>query len=137
MSTGRGAAFRANRKRKLAPTMQLSSKLEAEVPESDLYTQLLDYERTIDATVLRKRYELEESVKPTKAMKTLRLWVYSTTQQAQGSSSATLPVQTLRIVGKLQNAEGHATPKFTSFLKSACVNFVATAQMSWSSGIDR
>ena len=39
------------------------SKLDASLPESEMYTKLLEFERTVDATVLRKRYELEESLR--------------------------------------------------------------------------
>jgi len=107
-----------------------TAKLDPSLPESEMYTKLVEFERTLDATVLRKRIELEESMrKPAQRKEKLRIWIYSTT--AAGSDGS--PMSLLRIVGKLmppttmtlneRDKHLHSSQKFTSLLKSACIHF--------------
>lgn len=127
----RGAAVRTVRKKRKTMHTPHTAKLDPTLPESEMYTKLVEFERTLDATVLRKRIELEESIrKPAQRKEKLRIWIYSTT--AAGSDGS--PMSLLRIVGKLmpptaipnerERAEYLSTSKkFTSLLKSACIHF--------------
>lgn len=43
--------------------------IEAIVPESKLYTELLEFEKKLDATIMRKRLDLQETLnKPVKVL---------------------------------------------------------------------
>ncbi len=44
-----------------------TSQIEAIVPESKVYTELLEFEKKLDATIMRKRLDLQETLsKPVK-----------------------------------------------------------------------
>jgi len=114
----------ARKKRKIVPTgisTTLPKQLETSIPESELFTKLLEFERSIDATVLRKRYELEESLRgPARFTSTLRLWVCSHNPASEAQPS-------LRIIGKLVDQSGRVLEskrKFTSFVSKICIHLV-------------
>ncbi|MFS7938442.1 hypothetical protein Hanom_Chr05g00439751 [Helianthus anomalus] len=69
----------ARRRKRALPDKQILEKVPAFLPESALYTQLLDFEGRIDAALARKKVDIQESVKnPTRVQKTLRIYVYNT-----------------------------------------------------------
>ncbi|KAF9951879.1 SWI SNF- matrix-associated actin-dependent regulator of chromatin sub D, partial [Mortierella alpina] len=62
------------------PTRKRSSavaaEIEAIVPESKVYTELLEFEKKLDATIMRKRLDLQETLsKPVKTKRTLRIFI--------------------------------------------------------------
>ncbi|KAF7833973.1 SWI/SNF complex component SNF12-like protein [Senna tora] len=69
----------ARRKKQKLPEKQIPEKVAAILPESALYTKLLEYEAQIDATLARKKTDVKESIRiPPRVQKTLRIYVYNT-----------------------------------------------------------
>ncbi|KAG1470521.1 hypothetical protein G6F56_002635 [Rhizopus delemar] len=57
-------------KKKRPTDKNLSSKIEAFVPESKLYTELVEFEKKLDETIMRKKLDIQEALgKPTKVYK--------------------------------------------------------------------
>eukprot|EP01116_Phalansterium_solitarium_P008518 TRINITY_DN22432_c0_g1_i1.p1 TRINITY_DN22432_c0_g1~~TRINITY_DN22432_c0_g1_i1.p1 ORF type:complete len:414 (-),score=125.49 TRINITY_DN22432_c0_g1_i1:179-1420(-) len=61
-------------KRKEIP---LSSQLEAQIPESHIFTKLLAFERDIDSRLSKRRLEVQDSQRTTRSVRVLRLSVYN------------------------------------------------------------
>ncbi|KAG0038325.1 SWI SNF, matrix associated, actin dependent regulator of chromatin, sub d, member 1 [Podila clonocystis] len=139
----------AKAKRKRPNDNQISSKarptsthnngpIEAIVPESKLYTELLDYEKKLDATIMRKRLDLAETLsKPVKTKRTLRIFISnlshdqdtpeSDEEEAKLDSGPT-PSWTLKVEGRLVdevNASAYknkqTSRKFSSFFRSVMI----------------
>ncbi|KAL0354919.1 UNVERIFIED_CONTAM: SWI/SNF complex component SNF12 [Sesamum radiatum] len=69
----------ARRKKQKLPEKQLQEKVAAILPESALYTQLLEFESRVDAALTRKKIDIQEALKtPTYIQKTLRIYVFNT-----------------------------------------------------------
>ncbi|KAI9494431.1 hypothetical protein BDB00DRAFT_819141 [Zychaea mexicana] len=113
-------------------------KIEAFVPESKLYTELNEFEKKLDATIMRKRLDVQEALgKPTKVKRTLRIFVSNTssdqapTQQNTEDenydfNSGNPPSWTLKIEGRLLDPpiptkKAQPVQKFTSFFRSICI----------------
>ncbi|KAF9427128.1 SWI SNF, matrix associated, actin dependent regulator of chromatin, sub d, member 1 [Podila epigama] len=112
--------------------------IEAIVPESRLYTELLEYEKKLDATIMRKRLDLAETLsKPVKTKRTLRIFISnlshdqdaleSEDEEAKLDSGPT-PSWTLKIEGRLvdeANASAYknkqTSRKFSSFFRSVMI----------------
>jgi len=122
------------KKRRIEKT--LPPKIESLIPESKLYTQLHEFEKKMDATIMRKRLDIQEAMsKPIKTKKTLRIFISNTTSgqsdNAMNLSDISLentstPSWILKIEGKLlDNSPGKKnTPidkKFSSFVKRVIV----------------
>ncbi|CAO3703849.1 unnamed protein product [Rhizopus stolonifer] len=124
-------------KKKRPTDKNLSSK--AFVPESKLYTELVEFEKKLDETIMRKKLDIQEALgKPTKVRRTLRLFISNKTttvndqeQIEQGEENAfdlndnNTPSWTLKIEGKLLDSTGsdkaEPAPKMTSFFRSISV----------------
>ncbi|KAI8971942.1 hypothetical protein BDF20DRAFT_824588, partial [Mycotypha africana] len=124
--------------RKKRPTdKNMPAKVESFVPEAKLYTDLIEFEKKLDATIMRKRLDIQEALgKPTKVHRTLRLFI-SNTANDQGTttnlennfdlSNGTTPNWTLKIDGRLLESESEhqqsqqPTPKLTSFFRAITV----------------
>jgi SWI/SNF-related matrix-associated actin-dependent regulator of chromatin subfamily D len=66
------------RKREL-PEKQASEKVAAILPESALYTQLLDFEAQVDAALAKRKVDVQEAIRcPPHVQKTLRIYVFNT-----------------------------------------------------------
>ncbi|KAL5543928.1 hypothetical protein UlMin_007712 [Ulmus minor] len=97
----------ARRKKPKLPDNQIPDKVAALLPESALYTQLLEFEARVDAALARKKMEIQESFKVSpRFQKTLRIYVFNTfTNQTQATApenkSGEPPSWSLRIVGRL------------------------------------
>lgn len=123
----------ARRKKRNLPDKQIPDKVAAILPESALYTQLLEFEARIDASLLRKKMDIQESLKiPARVQKTLRIYVFNTfADQTQIPEKLNVdpPSWTLKIVGRILedgfdpiqggnlNPPSSASPKFSSFVK--------------------
>ncbi|KAJ7531041.1 hypothetical protein O6H91_14G030000 [Diphasiastrum complanatum] len=129
----------ARRKKRKAPEKQLPDRVAALLPESALYSQLLEFEARVDATLARKKLEIQESVRnPPRYERTLRMYVFNTfanqTQSTDRSSAALDPPSwTLRIMGRIlgddvetESSTGAgstpgkpstSSPKFSSFFR--------------------
>lgn len=125
------------RKKQKIPEKQIPDKVAAIVPESALYTQLLEFEARVDAALARKKIEIQDAVKsPPRVQKTLRIYVFNTfanQMQATPGSDAEPPSWSLKIIGRIledgndpvvagtSNNPSTSCPKFSSFLKKVTV----------------
>ncbi|KAJ3051187.1 SWI SNF, matrix associated, actin dependent regulator of chromatin, sub d, member 3 [Rhizophlyctis rosea] len=127
-------------KRKRPIDKNLPKKIEPYVPESKLYTELQEFEKKLDATITRKKLDLQDSLsKPIKQKRTLRVFLsnLAADQYVEVSDlgagdafdleSARIPSWTLKIEGRLLDQPGSRRPqpnppKFSSFLKSIHVD---------------
>lgn len=88
--TATAAAATARRKKHKPNERQLREKALAILPESEIYTQLLDVEARVDAALARKKVDIQEALKnPPCIQKTLRILVFNTfSNQNNADSSA-------------------------------------------------
>ncbi|CAO2203807.1 unnamed protein product [Urochloa humidicola] len=129
---------RRNKKRKL-PEKQLPDRVAALLPESALYTQLLEFEARVDAALARKKVDIQEALKtPPSLQRTLRIYVFNTFAN-QGPRSipppknADPPTWSLKIIGRVleDGAEldpasvvpkhNPVYPKFSQFFKRVTI----------------
>lgn len=141
----------ATNKRK-APEKQLPDRVAALLPESALYSQLLEFEARVDATLARKKIDIQEAIKnPPRVQRNLRIYVFNTfSNQNQNqnqnqnlnpnsnqSFTAEPPSWTLRIIGRIleegidPDAQAAAkpnpsAPKFSSFFRRITVQLDPT-----------
>ncbi|CAG8549156.1 3361_t:CDS:10 [Ambispora gerdemannii] len=115
----------------------LPTQIEGLVPESRLYTELQNFEKRLDATIMRKRLENQEAIatKHMKSKRILRVFVSNTAtnQNIQDEEepeldfqAGSIPSWTLRIEGRLLDppysaARGRTAKKFSTFFKSIIV----------------
>ncbi|KAF8930833.1 SWI SNF, matrix associated, actin dependent regulator of chromatin, sub d, member 1 [Haplosporangium gracile] len=128
----------AKAKRKRPNDNQISSKIEAIVSESKLYTELLEFEKKLDATIMRKRLDLQETLnKPVKTKRTLRIFISNLSHDQETPESdedeprldsGPTPSWTLKIEGRLvdeANASAYknkqTSRKFSSFFRSVMI----------------
>ncbi|XP_068664508.1 SWI/SNF complex component SNF12 homolog [Aristolochia californica] len=124
----------ARRKKQKLPEKQLPDRVAALLPESALYTQLVDFEARVDAALSRKKIDIQESLKnPPCIQKTLRIYVFNTyanqTRNIPEKPNLEPPSWSLKIIGKIledavdADAAGGipkpspSYPKFSSFFK--------------------
>ncbi|KAJ6374493.1 hypothetical protein OIU78_030076 [Salix suchowensis] len=105
------------------------------LPESAIYTQLLEFEARMDAAMARKKMDIQESLKnPPRVRKTLRVYVFNTFEnQVQGSNerkNAEPPSWSLKIIGRiledgkdpvLTGLTQKPYPKFSSYFKKITI----------------
>ncbi|KAL3526293.1 hypothetical protein ACH5RR_010949 [Cinchona calisaya] len=124
----------ARKKKQKLPEKQLHERIAAILPESSLYTQLLEFESRVDAALSRKKTDIQEAVKnPPCIHKTLRIYVFNTyanqIRTVPKKMNAEPPTWTLKIIGRIledgmdpeQAAMFQKTssmyPKFSSFFQ--------------------
>ncbi|XP_075519365.1 SWI/SNF complex component SNF12 homolog [Primulina tabacum] len=129
------AAHRGKRK---VLDKSIPDKVAAIVPESALYTQLVEFESRVDAALTRKKVEILEALKNhVRAQKILRVYLFNTyANQAQTDSvkeNAESPSWTLRMIGRILEdgkdpaLEGQVQksscsyPKFSTFFKKITI----------------
>lgn len=128
----------ARRKKRKLPEKQIPEKVAAILPESALYTQLLEFEARVDSALARKKIDIQESLKnPPRVQKTLRIYVFNSfVNQAQSGSennssegsSWSLKIigriledgKDLALAGAMQNSNS-SHPKFSSFFKKITI----------------
>ncbi|KAH6813781.1 SWIB/MDM2 domain superfamily protein [Perilla frutescens var. frutescens] len=132
------ASAAARRKKQKLPEKQLHERVAAILPESALYTQLLEFESRVDAALTRKKIDIQDALKtPTYLQKTLRIYVFNTfanqIRTIPKKPNAEPPTWTLKIIGRIleegmdadQAAMMHksnpAYPKFSSFFKRVTI----------------
>jgi len=123
-------------KKKRRIEKSLPPKIETLIPESKLYTQLHEFEKKMDATIMRKRLDIQEAMsKPIKTKKTLRIFISNTTSGQIDNSmnindisleNTSTPSWILKIEGKLLDNTGKKSStqiekKFSSFVKRIIV----------------
>ncbi|GAA0152905.1 chromatin/chromatin-binding, or -regulatory protein [Lithospermum erythrorhizon] len=129
----------ARKKKQKVPERQLQDRVAAILPESALYTQLLEFEARVDAAMIRKKMDIQEAIKnPPCIQKTLRVYVFNTfanqSQTIPKKPNAEPPTWTLKIVGRIleegMDPEQAAMfqkaspmyPKFSAFFKRITIS---------------
>ncbi|KAI8364315.1 BAF60b [Choanephora cucurbitarum] len=123
-------------KKKRPTDKNIPASIDSFVPESKLYSELVDFETKLDATIMRKRLDIQEALgKPTKIRRTLRLFISNTASSHQSPedentfdlNNGNVPTWTLKIEGQLLNPEQKSQkeeqpePKLTSFFRSIVI----------------
>ncbi|XP_061348864.1 SWI/SNF complex component SNF12 homolog [Gastrolobium bilobum] len=128
----------ARRKKQKLPEKQLQDKVAAILPESALYTQLLEFESRVDAALARKKVDIQEALKnPPCIQKTLRIYVFNTfanqIRTIPKKPNAEPPTWTLKIVGRIledgvdpdqpgvAQKSSSLYPKFSAFFKRVTI----------------
>ncbi|KAH7528232.1 SWI/SNF complex component SNF12 homolog [Ziziphus jujuba] len=125
----------ARRKKRKLPDKQIPDKVAALLPESALYTQLLEFEARVDSALARKKIDIQESLKhPAHVQKTLRIYVFNTfanqTQTSPENKNAEAPTWSLKIIGRLledgrdpvvAGTTQKFSTKFSSFFKKITI----------------
>ncbi|XP_073832853.1 brahma-associated protein 60 [Musca autumnalis] len=120
----------AKKKKKLADKI-LPQKVRDLVPESQAYMDLLTFERKLDATIMRKRLDIQEALKrPMKQKRKLRIFIsntfYPSKEPTNDGDEGSLASWELRVEGRLLE-DGKGDPntkikrKFSSFFKSLVI----------------
>lgn len=100
------ASAAARRKKQKLPEKHLHERVASILPESALYTQLLEFESRVDAALTRKKIDIQEALKmPPYIQKTLRIYVFNTyanqIRTIPKKPNAEPPTWTLKIVGRI------------------------------------
>ncbi|XP_078385731.1 SWI/SNF-related matrix-associated actin-dependent regulator of chromatin subfamily D member 2-like isoform X2 [Cetorhinus maximus] len=114
---------RGVKRRKMADKI-LPQRIRELVPESQAYMDLLAFERKLDQTIMRKRLEIQESMKkPLMQKRKLRIYISNTFSPAkpEGDEGETVASWELRVEGKLLDDPGKVKRKFSSFFKSLVI----------------
>ncbi|KAH8415337.1 hypothetical protein KR222_004668 [Zaprionus bogoriensis] len=118
------------KKKKLADKI-LPQKVRDLVPESQAYMDLLTFERKLDATIMRKRLDIQEALKrPMKQKRKLRIFIsntfYPSKEPSNDGEEGAVASWELRVEGRLLE-DGKGDPntkikrKFSSFFKSLVI----------------
>ncbi len=120
----------AKKKKKLADKI-LPQKVRDLVPESQAYMDLLAFERKLDATIMRKRLDIQEALKrPMKQKRKLRIFISNTfyppkEPTGEGEGEGSIASWELRVEGRLlednKNDPNKIKRKFSSFFKSLVI----------------
>ncbi|KAL3827796.1 hypothetical protein ACJIZ3_016598 [Penstemon smallii] len=115
----------SNKKKQKLPEKQLQERVAAILPESALYTQLLEFESRVDASLRRKKIDIQESLKtPSYTQRTLRIYVFNTFANQQIPRTSP-PTWTLKVVGRIleegMEKPNPLYPKFSSFFKRVTI----------------
>ncbi|XP_062569941.1 SWI/SNF-related matrix-associated actin-dependent regulator of chromatin subfamily D member 1-like isoform X3 [Saccostrea cucullata] len=122
----------AKKKKKVADKI-LPQRVRDLVPESQAYMDLLAFERKLDATIMRKRLDIQEALKrPMKQKRKLRIFISNTFYPAKAEGEdgdETVASWELRVEGRLLedaasaklNDTSKMKRKFSSFFKSLVI----------------
>ncbi|KAI8018692.1 hypothetical protein LOK49_LG04G03532 [Camellia lanceoleosa] len=133
------SAAAARRKKQKLPEKQLQERVAAILPESALYTRLLEFESGVDAALARKKIDIQDAIKnPPSIQKTLRIYVFNTHANQVGgilkNPNAEPPTWTLKIVGRILEdgmdpdqagmlqRSSSLYPKFSYFFKRVAIS---------------
>lgn len=129
----------AKKKKQKLPEKQLQERVAAILPESPLYTQLLEFEARTNAALARKKIDIQEALKnPPSIQKVLRIYVFNTfanqVRAVSQQQNAEPPTWTLKIVGRILDdgvdpdqpgaaqKQNPIYPKFSSFFKRVSIS---------------
>ncbi|KAG5325383.1 BAP60 protein, partial [Pseudoatta argentina] len=114
----------SKKKKKLADKI-LPQKVRDLVPESQAYMDLLAFERKLDATIMRKRLDIQEALKrPMKQKRKLRIFISNTfypAKEAGEGEEGSVASWELRVEGRLLDDTKNDPNKFSSFFKSLVI----------------
>nr|XP_043632661.1 SWI/SNF complex component SNF12 homolog [Erigeron canadensis] len=126
------------RKKQKVAGKQLQERMAAILPQSALYTELLEFESRVDSALMRKKVDIQEAIKnPLSVQKTLRIYVFNTfanqVQTIPRKANDEAPSWTMKIVGRvledgmdpdqagLMLKSNPMYPKFSSFFKRVTI----------------
>ncbi|XP_071710102.1 SWI/SNF complex component SNF12 homolog [Rutidosis leptorrhynchoides] len=125
-----------NKKKQKLPEKQLLERVAKILPQSTLYTELLEFESRVDAALARKKIDIQDAIKnPPCIQKTLRIYVFNTfdnqLRKSPSKPSDEPPTWTMKIIGRILE-EGmdndqsammmqSSSPKFSSFFKRVTI----------------
>ncbi|KAJ0051513.1 hypothetical protein Pint_02993 [Pistacia integerrima] len=129
----------ARRKKQKLPEKQLQDRVAAILPESALYTQLLEFEARVDSALARKKVDIQEALKnPPCVQKTLRIYIFNTfanqIKTIPKKPNAEPPTWMLKIIGRILEdgvdpdqpgivqKSNPLYPKFSSFFKRVTIS---------------
>jgi len=117
----------SKKKKRLADKI-LPQKVRELVPESQAYMDLLQFERKLDSTIMRKRLDIQEALKrPMKQKKKLRIFISNTSFPAKEGEEGSVASWELRVEGRLIDEDKRVEQakttkrKFSSFFKSLVI----------------
>ncbi|XP_004500645.1 SWI/SNF complex component SNF12 homolog [Cicer arietinum] len=125
------------RKREL-PEKEIMEKVAAILPESALYTHLLDFEAKMDAALAKRKVDMQEAIRcPPHVQKTLRIYVFNTFSDRLKTGSEDETVEesswSLKIIGRIvedgddsvsgisQRSSASNSKKFSDFFKKIII----------------
>ncbi|CAI9272829.1 unnamed protein product [Lactuca saligna] len=128
-----------NKKKQKLSGKQLQERVAAILPQSALYTQLLEFESRVDAALVRKKIDIQEAIKnPPCIQKTLRIYVFNTFSNQihtiPKKPNTEQPTWTMKIIGRileegmdpdqagLISKPNPIYPKFSSFFKRVTIS---------------
>lgn len=128
-----------NKKKQKLPEKQLLERVAAILPQSALYTQLLEFESRVDAALARKKIDIQEAIKnPPCIQKTLRIYVFNTfanqSRKSPMKPNDEPPTWTMKIIGRIleegmdpdqvgmMQTPSPMYPKFSSFFKRVTIS---------------
>lgn len=128
-----------NKKKPKLSGKQVQDKVASILPQSALYTQLLEFESRVDAAIMRKKTDIQEAIKnPPCIQKTLRIYVFNTSANQVHTTSkkpkSEPPTWTMKIIGRileegmdpdqagLISKPNPMYPKFSSFFKRVTIS---------------
>eukprot|EP00123_Amoebidium_parasiticum_P013927 comp22227_c0_seq1/m.32765 comp22227_c0_seq1/g.32765 ORF comp22227_c0_seq1/g.32765 comp22227_c0_seq1/m.32765 type:complete len:417 (-) comp22227_c0_seq1:713-1963(-) len=121
-----GPGTTGGRKKKKALDRQLPQQIKPFLPESELFTQLVDLEKRIDVTITRKRIEMQSAMRRTpKATRTVRMFL-SSREVAGAADGSEAPGWQLRVEGRLLDEAiftSKARRRFSSFFSKIFIEF--------------
>ncbi|KAJ3675766.1 hypothetical protein LUZ60_004808 [Juncus effusus] len=131
----------SKRKKRKLPEKQIPDRVANLLPESALYTQLLEFESRVDSALTRKKIDIQEALKtPPSMQKTLRIYVFNTSANQNPprvpSQPKTLetPSWSLKIIGRILDDPSETDPsgqipkqnpnypKFSTFFKRITIS---------------
>ncbi|XP_024962595.1 SWI/SNF complex component SNF12 homolog [Cynara cardunculus var. scolymus] len=127
------------KKKQKLPDKQLQDRVAAILPQSALYTQLLEFESRVDAALVRKRIDIQEATKnPPCIQKTLRIYIFNTFANQvltiPKKPNPEPPTWTMKIIGRILeegmdpdqagmiSKPNPMYPKFSSFFKRVTIS---------------
>lgn len=126
--------YSSNKKKKKLADKILPQKVRDLVPESQAYMDLLAFERKLDATIMRKRLDIQEALKrPMKQKRKLRIFISNTFYPskenagdgADNTADGSVASWELRVEGRLledtKSDPNKIKRKFSSFFKSLVI----------------
>merc|ERR1712029_1020149 len=119
---------KSSKKKKRLADKILPQKVHELVPESQAYMDLLQFERKLDSTIMRKRLDIQEALKrPMKQKRKLRIFISNTSFPAKEGEEGSVASWELRVEGRLidedKRVEQNKTTKrkFSSLFKSLVI----------------
>ncbi|KAK1432682.1 hypothetical protein QVD17_09580 [Tagetes erecta] len=128
-----------NKKKQKLPEKQLLERVAKILPQSALYTELLEFESRVDAALARKKIDIQDAIKnPPCVQKTLRIYVFNTfanqTRKIPMKPNDEPPTWTMKIIGRIleegmdpeqagmMQGSSPMYPKFSAFFKRVTIS---------------